>query len=438
MAYKKVSNNLLRGSVLSLMVCTLVACNNNVVEPQIASVRLNTEPSCFIALTAHQGTSQLDKVIQNYQVHLKQNQDDFDQWEKLSWAYVDKARADFDPGFYKLAEQVVVCMNKQQPETLATMLVHGHILHNLHQFKEAEVYARQLVKRRGYWYDYGLLGDVLMEQGELESAILAYQQMMDQNPGSQAYNRAAYVRWLKGDVDGAIELLQLSAKSPVGRNNINGLWAMTRLAEYEFQSGNIGISLRHLSAVLKRQPKHAPALLLQGRINMAQGNINSAIGLLTQALQLNPLPEYRWALIEALSEQDDIDKQKQRDELQQQLMQAGATEDRRTYALYLASTGIDDVLAVSLAEQELQIRHDVITLDTYAWALRSNHQLKEAKKYSNKALNEGTQSARLFYHAGVIAKENGLLEEALPLLKQAKALEHNLWPSERKHLNQTL
>ena len=54
-------------------------------------------------------------------------------------------------------------------------MLRGHVLHNPHQFKEAESLARRLITERGAWFDHGLLGDALMEQGKLDEAEQAYQ-----------------------------------------------------------------------------------------------------------------------------------------------------------------------------------------------------------------------------------------------------------------------
>ena len=412
--------------------CGDVRTESNVTE----SIQSSNDTSCVIALSSHAGEKQSDIDIQKYQKASTGDGIKVNQLENLGWAYVNKAKESFDPGFYKLAEQTVVCMNQHQETTLAALLLQGHILQNLHRFKQAEVIARQLVEKRGYWHDYGLLGDTLMEQGELTAAITAYQEMMNQNPGPQAYNRAAYIRWLTGDVEGAIELLNLSVRSHAGKNNNSLAWTLTRIADYQFQSGRIDFGLKYINAVLRKQPDYAPALLVQGRIKMALGLNEKAVAIFSRALELNPLPEYRWELIEALSNDDGT--QETRAKLELKLFQTGAVEDKRTYALYLANFGIDTEKAVQLAKQEIENRHDVFTLDTLAWALRSNNQLEAAKSYSKQALKEGTRSARLYYHAAVIASEVGEKPEAKRLFQLAKELEISLLPSERKHLNQLL
>src|SRR5262249_47661397 len=137
--------------------------------------------------------------------------------EQLGWLFVAKARVGFDPGFYKLAEQCALCIEGRSGRSPEALLLQGHVLHNLHKFKEAEPIAQELVVRRGLPCDFGLLGDVLMEQGKLDNALAAYQRMLDLRPDLHSYARGAHLRWLKGDVEGAIELMSLasSAASPL-------------------------------------------------------------------------------------------------------------------------------------------------------------------------------------------------------------------------------
>ena len=71
----------------------------------------------------------------------------------------------------------------------------------MHRFGEAEAIARRLVTMREFVLDFGLLGDVLMEQGRLSEAAAAYQKMIDLKPFYQSYTRAAHLRWLKGDLE---------------------------------------------------------------------------------------------------------------------------------------------------------------------------------------------------------------------------------------------
>ena len=311
------------------------------------------------------------------------------------------------------------------------LLLRGHVLHNLHRFREAEGLAHQLVAQRGLAYDYGLLGDVLLEQGKLAEAIEAYQRMMDQKPSPQAYSRTAHVRWLTGDLTGALAVMRMAVGVSGFHDTEAAAWAYVRLALYELQADLLPQASQHMAAALALQPQYPPALLTRGRMLLAEGKNAEAVAALAHAVQLNPLPEYQWGLIEALQAANRAEEARA---IETQLMQRGATNDRRTFALYLATTRRDSHTALQLAEEELTVRADVFTLDTLAWALHAVGRYQEARAYSGRALAEGTQEARLFYHAGVIAAAVQEPEEAAHWLAKATAIRQMLWPSEREHL----
>jgi tetratricopeptide (TPR) repeat protein len=393
------------------------------------SVPLNGVDACTIALAPVGDAGHAEDDITRFQEAARQAPQVLPYWERLGWAFVARARRSFDPGFYTLAEHTARCIEAKHPENAEAMVLRGHVLHNLHRFREAEGLARHLVVTRGLWFEYGLLGDVLMEQGQLTEAIEAYAQMMEQKPGPQAYVRAAHVRWLTGDLDGAVEAMQMAAR---GFRDAESLaWAQVRLALYALQGNHVPRAFAHLAGALAAQPDYAPALLARGRVFLAIDQPVEAIASLERAAQRNPLPEYQWVLIEALHAAGRTQAARAIDS---QLRQRGALNDRRTLALYLATVGHDINTALQLAEAELETRADVFTLDTLAWALNTAGRHQDARAFSQRAVAEGTQDARLFYHAGVIALAVGQHDEAAGWFAMAISLRQMLMPSERQHL----
>ena len=123
---------------------------------------------------------------------------------------------------------------------------------------------------REFVLDFGLLGDALMEQGRVTEAAEAYQKMMDLKPFYQSYTRAAHLRWLKGDLGGAIEMMQSAVKAASPRDRESVAWAYSRLAMYELQRGRLAEAGRMADASLQYVPDYAAALLARGRIQLAQ------------------------------------------------------------------------------------------------------------------------------------------------------------------------
>ncbi len=400
-------------------------------ENNISSIDEVTIDPCDVVLAPLDTTDQIASIAGYQQAVLRNNQS-LPNLEKLGWALISKARASSDTGYYKLAEQAAQCIEQRQNNSLAALLLKGHVLHNLHNFKAAEVLARQLIEQRGLWFEYGLLGDVLLEQGSLTGAAEAYQVMMDQRPGPQAYSRAAHLRWLKGDLSGAIEMMAMSVRAIGVHASEASAWTDVRLGLYLLQAGEFEKAQRVISRALMLHKDYAPALLAQGRLYLAQNKPNEAAQILTRAVRIAPLPEYQWLLIEALYANQ---KPGQAKKIEAQLKQTGAIEDRRTYALYLASTKQHTGEAVRLAKQDIETRQDVFSHDALAWSLYAANRIPEALQHIKHAVSEGTQDARLFFHAALITQAAGEAKQALYWRQKAKAIEHMLQPSERTLLN---
>ena len=81
----------------------------------------------------------------------------------------------------------------------------------------------------------------------------------------------------------------------------------------------------------------------------------------------------------------------------------GSDNANRELIFYYLGFGHDLAEALRIAQLEISRRHDVSTLDAYAWALCGNGRYEEAQKQVAAALAVGIREARIFYHAGVIA-----------------------------------
>jgi tetratricopeptide (TPR) repeat protein len=421
--------------VLILLVCT-VAATVSCRQPRAPLVRSDVAPAaCTVALAPATQQSETDREIARLQEQARRAPNQKQALEQLGYRYVARARVANDPGDYKLAEKTAECIESTSPEDASALLLRGHVLHQLHRFHEAEQIARRLIVKREFVLDYGLLGDVLMEQGRLTEAAEAYQKMVDIKPFYQSFTRASHLRWLKGDVDGAIELIRKAIAAASPRDPESIAWAYTRLAGYELQRGRLDDSARAADSALSHQPDYAAALLMRGRVLLAMKKAADAVAAFSRAAQLNPLPEYQWALGDALRLHGDHEKA---DLVENELTSRGAEADARTVALFLATRRAAVTKAVELAERELQTRADVFSLDALAWSLSAAGRTAEAQVTMTRALAEGTEDGRLFLHAGVIAAAGNRRADARKWLRKAEALRSTLLPSELDELTKQL
>ena len=410
------------------------ACNRPAPQSTPAQAR-----SCMIALTADAGS---DHDIAKLQQDLREGRGPARAAEQLGYRFISRARLSNDSGLYKVAEQAAACLESYQPDDPAAWLLRGHILHQLHRFGEAEAIARRLVTAREFVLDFGLLGDALMEQGRLAEAADAYQKMIDLKPFYQSYTRAAHLRWLKGDLDGAVRLMSSAVKAASPRDPESIAWGYSRLAAYELQRGHLDASEQMDVASLQSVPDYASALLVKGRVRLARKQYPEAIELLEHAARLNPLPDYQWALADALRA---ANRPGEAEAAERLLLKNGAADDPRTLALYLSTRKArtasgpegahdtragDGQRAVELARHEINLRSDVFTLDALAWALVNVGEVREASALIERALAEGTADARLFLHASVIAAADGRSADAARWAGKARQFRFTLLPSE--------
>ena len=413
-----------------LLVFFLAQRNKNEANKAPAAAAIFDDPLALV-LTPQTGDSRNDREISQLQQRIRKGRN-VELWlDRLGWAFVAKARESFDPGFYKLAEQCARCIEKRNPQSQEAMLLRAHVLQNLHRFKESETLARRLVQQRGLSFDYGLLGRCVDGAGKLSDAVEAYQRMMNLKPDLRAYARAAHMRWLKGDLEGAIEAMQLAVSAASPSDAESAAWVNTRLAFYEFQAGRVNEAEQRCAFALSLQNNYPPTLLLKGRILLGQSRFGEAVDALQNAVKLNPLPEYQWTLAEALRV---AGKENEASEVEAQLCQRGASSDPRTLALFLATRHENPETALRLARAELDSRSDVFTHDALAWSLAAAGNVAEAHSEMQRALAEGTQDARLLFHAAVIASQAGHSADAERWLRKASELSHLLLPSERNEL----
>jgi len=416
-------------AVVCFLLTTVVGAR---AEPAATSAAKPEIPA--LLLIESQDKTPLDAQIRASQLRLRHAALRGPELERLGWLFVAKARASSDPGFYTLAGIAADALERNFGLVHEGWLLRGHVLHTQHRFAAAEELARRLVTARGAASDFALLGDALYDEGRIDEAATAYQRMVDLRPSLDSYSRAANIRWIRGDLAGAIELETLAVRSG-GPGDPGALaWSLVRLGQLVWQQGDAPAANAEVSRALQLVPEFAPALLLQGRMLLASGRAEDALVPQARAVTVMPLPEPRWVYAEALRA---VGRDQAASEIESRLVADGMAEDPRTVALFLATHGRDPATAVRLATAELKNRSDVITHSTNALALAAAGRIGEAITHERAALAEGTVDARLLLHAGRVAAL-ARQPDAADLLRRASRLTPLLLPSERRLLTDSL
>jgi tetratricopeptide (TPR) repeat protein len=355
--------------------------------------------------------------------------------ERLGWAFVARARREDDPGYYKLAERAAQAMLERFRDDDGALLLLGHALASQHRFAEAEAIARPLAARRGLPADHGLLGDALLSQGRIAEATTAYQAMMDLKPDSQAYARAAEVRWLTGDVAGAVAAMEVAARATSRRSAETFAWTWATLGLYQLRAGAFAEATRSCDIALEAAPGSATAWNVRGRVLLAEERPAEAAEAFARAAERSPLPETLWAWAEALRA---AGRGGEAADVEARLVATGERADPRGLALYLAARRSDLPRALRLLARELEARQDATTLGAIALAQSAAGDAAGAWPIMQRALAAGTPDPRLQLQAGLVAAAAGRRDDALAWLRAAAGRRALLLPSERAALDRAL
>ena len=111
--------------------------------------------------------------------------------------------------------------------------------------------------------------------------------------------------------------------------------------------------------------------------------------------------------LELAGHQDQAQKAFAEFETKSRLESVRADNSNRELIFYYADHAQLPAKALDVAEAEYARRHDVFTLDAYAWALHINGRDTEASTQIAAALAVGIRDAKMLRHAGEIALSTG-------------------------------
>ena len=280
---------------------------------------------------------------------------------------------------------------------------------------------------------YGLLTDANIELGNYSDAENSAQWMLNLRPGNRpALIRTARLRDLFGDAEGAYEAAELALQSTIPSENEERANLLTQMGHFRFATGNTAAAEKFFQQALTALPKYPAALGNLAQLRIAQKRYADAVELLQQLYQSVPLAGNLYALAEALRLAGrDTEARKAFADFETKALAESVCRDNsnRELVFYYADHAHQPGKALDVAKREYAWRHDVYTLDAYAWALHVNGRDAEARIEIESALAVGIRDATLFRHAGEIALKTGDLAGARGYLKQSTEL--NTWDSEQ-------
>ncbi len=339
---------------------------------------------------------------------IKAHPDHSQPYNDLAVACVQRVRETADPSYYAQAETALQKSFQITPDNLEGQKAQLMILLGRREFSQSLALAKALNKKTpDDVLLYGFIADAAIDVGEYADAEQAAQWMLDLRPGNiPGLLRGAALRRVYGDSHGAMDFLNQAHQQMAPTQTEEIAWVLTEMADLELSTGDVEGAETLVHSALEQFPGYYAALEEMARVQTAQQHYAQAAALLVQRNREFPTASSTYALAQAL---EHAGKTAEADlasadfvKMARPRIDAANNADEELIFYYL-DRGHDPAEALRIAQLEIAKRHDVNTLDAYAWALCGNGRYEEAQKQIAKALAVGVRESSIFYHAGVIA-----------------------------------
>jgi tetratricopeptide (TPR) repeat protein len=368
--------------------------------------------SLLIAAAAFAATP-AEIAIDKAQAEIASHPDHAPYYNALAMAYARRARETSDVRYYAKGEEALQHSFALAPDNYEGLKTQAWLQLGRHEFAKAVQTATRLNKKMpDDVIVYGYLVDANVELGNYKDAVAAAQWMLDLRPGNiPGLTRAAYLRELHGNLPGALELMQMAYEATSAAETEDRALLLTQMAHLNFVSGDLSKAETYANAALTTFSNYHYALGTLAQVRIAQKRYDDAVTLERKRYAAAPHAENLYALAEALELAGQVDEaRKDFAEFERQSLAETNIGDNSNHELiaYYVDHAHEPAKALPVAEREIERRKDVVTLDSYAWALAANSDFEGANAQIRKALSVGVKDPRILAHAAFIAGQLGL------------------------------
>jgi tetratricopeptide (TPR) repeat protein len=370
--------------------------------------------------------SQSDREITFWESRVNRDAEDDISRVKLANAMLQKARETGDINFFEKADLVLreVLKRSGSNQTARASLASTCIAR--HKFAEALQLAVSAVESRPHDpYAHATLGDVYLALGKLDKAETEYAKLGELNPGFAVLTRTSGLQQLKGDIAGAINSLKLAIADGEECNAPPSMleWCHLQIGALHFAKGDLSKASDSFTSAQKLTPNNNLVLERMAELCAAQGKYDEAMKIYIELQEKSQNPHLLQSIGDLhalLKNSDEASKWHQRalDAYLEDAQHGGAHYFRSLAMLYCDSIP-NPAEALKWARKDLELRQDIWSYETLAWAQYRNNDFSAAAENITQALAHGTQDAHLFFHAGMIFSRSGNFAEGQAYIRKA-------------------
>ena len=369
-------------------------------------------------------TNTTDLVIQFLEERLKRDPDDFPAAGKLGDTYLQQARESGRTDSHTKAEQWLRAALKWSPDSYPLRASLGSVLMAQHKFGEAAALAGKLTQENPESPTaYGVLGDALLEIGDVPGAESSYRKLAKLSAGLPVSARFAKLDWLRGNTAGALSNWS-HAISFSNSADESLAWAHVQKGELFFRMGKLTNAEAEYHVALTLVPDYYAALDHLAELRASRGEFDRAREAFQQLAARTERPEYFQAVGDVLVAARRREEAKPWHDRALAIYATAAEGRSAGYFHHLASfyadVREDGSSAEKWARRDLEVRQSIYAWDALAWALFRKGDNAGAVDAMKKALALGTKDAHLLAHAGSIFVRAGKISEGRDFMKQAE------------------
>jgi tetratricopeptide (TPR) repeat protein len=321
----------------------------------------------------------------------------------LADALLRQARASGDGRSAGRAGELLKSVLKEDPGAYDALRMLGAIQLSQHRFREALETGQRArdLRPRDAW-NYGIIGDALIELGDYEKAFEAIDRMVAMRPSAGAYARVAYARELRGDLEGALAAMQMAADATTPHDPEAQAWYASQIGELHLRMGKIDDAEREYRRAATIFPQYPFAIIGQGKVEAARGNRDAALSTFLDQLKRTPTLDVAVRIGDLYAQGGDAAQAEHYYQLAEDLAGPALAQTEANLAMFLAAHDRKLPDALKIAEAVAAVRHDIFTDDALAWAYYKAGRLADAVAASQRALRTGTRDAAILSHAAQI------------------------------------
>lgn len=279
-----------------LTVVLLSACSQEKKEMNASSSSVVNIPALIQRGEAIQSGKEWETVQNYYGKNKKALLEDKNALEprlELAQLFVQEARITGEHGhYYPAALQMVeeiLALNPTDPSLkFMTLATKASVLLSQHEFTAALATAESAVELNPYNSQvYGALVDAHVELGNYEKAVEMADKMVSIRPDLRSYSRVSYLREIYGQIDGAIEAMEMAvAAGAPGQEQT--AWARLTLGNLYQNYKTLEQAEMNYQIILQERPNYPFAIAALADIAMERKDYVKAEELLEQAKAIIP------------------------------------------------------------------------------------------------------------------------------------------------------